>query len=506
MSQTSRQPQRPANLYWGDLHCHCSVGLFHYARGSLERAIDIAREHLDFFAFTGHSQWHDMPEMPGGAQRKWQEGFDHHTAHWPRTKELIRAADRPGQFAAFLGYEWHSGRCGDRNILFPDDDGELLITGELRELEDLARRRRAILVPHHIGYKTLLPGRGLNWEHFRPELSPLIEIVSEHGCAERDRGPWPYVAHSNGPRTTRNTYQQALAMGLHCGVAGGSDDHLGFPGAYGEGLMGVYAEELTRQAIFRSLWRRRTIAATGDRIAVELSVNDGFVGDVLPPATERHIAVAVKAWDEIDKVELIKNNRVIHRHFPARPGPLPGRRLLRIEYGWGPWTALGMPRTADWDVRLELTGRSRILAVQPCFQSGPFDERRRHRLQPGGRRSFHWVSYTARAGAYREVPTNAVVFELDARGDDAVRLSLAAPAEMHLEYPLAELEAASQVEFTGGFPSESLLVHRLVPAELYAAALELDDAPGGAGEDAYYVRVTQSNGHMAWCSPIWVQP
>ena len=50
-------------LFWGDLHNHNAVG---YAVGSLERSIDIAREHLDFFAFTGHASWHDMPLMPGG--------------------------------------------------------------------------------------------------------------------------------------------------------------------------------------------------------------------------------------------------------------------------------------------------------------------------------------------------------------------------------------------------------------------------------------------------------
>ncbi|MHC4558045.1 MAG: hypothetical protein ACYS80_12160, partial [Planctomycetota bacterium] len=44
------------NLYWGDVHNHNAVG---YARGSLERSYDIARSHLDFFCFTGHSQWHD---------------------------------------------------------------------------------------------------------------------------------------------------------------------------------------------------------------------------------------------------------------------------------------------------------------------------------------------------------------------------------------------------------------------------------------------------------------
>ena len=47
-------------LFSGDLHNHNAVG---YAKGSLELSYDIARNHLDFFCFTGHSQWHDMPTM-----------------------------------------------------------------------------------------------------------------------------------------------------------------------------------------------------------------------------------------------------------------------------------------------------------------------------------------------------------------------------------------------------------------------------------------------------------
>ena len=98
-----------------------------------------------------------------------------------------------------------------------------------------------------------------------------------------------------------------------------------------------------------------------------------------------------------------------------------------------------------------------------------------------------------------------MVLELEARGDDKVRLTFAAPRRLELEYPISDLEESSQVEFTTDeFPTESFLVHRLVPQELYLVQFELDDEPSGEGEDSYYVRVTESNGHMAWCSPIWI--
>jgi len=495
-------------LYWGDFHNHCSVGLFHHAKGSLARAIDIARTHLDFFAFTGHSHWHDMPEMPGDAHLKWAEGFAHHTKLWPETRRTIAAANSPGRFVAFLGYEWHSALYGDRCVIFPGDEGELCPTDDVAKLRDYAREAGAILYPHHIGYKTLLPGRGLNWELFDPELCPVIEIVSEHGCAERDRGGWPYISHSNGPRTTGNTYQHALELGLHCGVAGGSDDHLGFPGAYGEGVCGVFAEELSREAILKAVRQRRTLASTGDRIHIELRVNDGFIGDILPPSPRRHVDVTVKAWDEIDKIEVIKNGRILHREFPADAdgqAVLPGKALLRIEYGWGPWSHFGMPRTADWDVTMQLTGQTRIIDHQACLQTAPFDEKRRHRLNSTDDQSFRWLSYTSRTGAYHEIPTNAMVFELDARGEDHLKLDLAAPAKLAFDYGLDDLARSSQIEFTGDFPSESFLVHRLVPQQHYRTRFSLDDDAGGDREDHYYVRVTQANGHIGWCSPIWVR-
>ena len=138
------------------------------------------------------------------------------------------------------------------------------------------------------------------------------------------------------------------------------------------------------------------------------------------------------------------------------------------------------------------------------MQSAPYDEQRRHRPRADGGQAFDLTSYTSRVGAYHEVPTNAVVFEIDARGEDRLMMALTEPASQSFEYTFAELEDSSQIEFTGPFPSESFLLHRLVPVEHYEASFELDDDASGEGEDWYYVRVMQANGHMAWCSPVWV--
>lgn len=73
------------SILYGDIHNH-NHNAHGYGVGSIERSLDIARTHLDFFAFTGHSSWHDMPSMEGQRERHWVEG-------WPpgRRSSLPRA-------------------------------------------------------------------------------------------------------------------------------------------------------------------------------------------------------------------------------------------------------------------------------------------------------------------------------------------------------------------------------------------------------------------------------
>ncbi|MFO7947006.1 MAG: hypothetical protein R6V19_09330, partial [Armatimonadota bacterium] len=58
---------------------------------------------------------------------------------------------------------------------------------------------------------------------------------------------------------------------------------------------------------------------------------------------------------------------------------------------------------------------------------------------------------------------------------------------------------------TGAFTSESVLIHRLViPASYELDFTWTDEDSDPSSDDFYMIRVTQSNGHIAWSSPIWV--
>lgn len=487
------------NIYWGDIHNHNAIG---YAKGSLKRSFEIAREHLDFFAHAGHSQWPDMPIMPQNAHMHWVKGFKAMRRRWPDVKEMTRTWHDPGSFVTFLAWEFHSLTWGDYNILFPDDAGELRYFATLDGLKSYARESGALLVPHHPGYPRLW--RGQMWEHVDPELSPIAEIISEHGGSERDRGLHDYIRHSMGGRETASTWQHALDQGLRLGAVGSTDDHIGYPGAWGEGITAVVAPELTREAVFEALRSRRCYAVSGDRIAIDFTVNGEPMGSELAAAPMREISVSVSGWDEISMAELIRNGEPIARAFgKQKPAldPWPGRARCRVRYGWGPWATLAMPRTCDWELALELEG-AKIREAVPAWQAGPFDEKRRDIVLESDDNRCRWRSFTAREGAFAEDPTKRIYFDIEGPADARLKMQATKPSPVTIERTLGELAEASATEFVGEFTTENVQIDRLVLPASYEASLQIEDASDGA--DYYYVRVTQANGQMAWSSPIWV--
>ena len=489
-------------LFWGDLHNHNAVG---YATGSLERSIENARGHLDFFAFTGHASWHDMPKMPGDRHMKWVRGFEVHTEHWPKTRQLIREAGTD-DFVALLGYEWHSSRFGDYCLIFPDDQPELFLPDHVEKLLDFTEAKGALAIPHHVAYKR--GWRGANFDHFRPAASPIVEIFSEHGCSESTRAPYPYIRHSMSGRSAANTVERQLLEGLRFGFVASSDSHRAYPGAYGEGVVGVWARDLSAGALFEAMRARRCYAATGDRIVLDVTLNGQPMGSQLAPVADREIDVRVQAEDAISSVELVRNAQVIRRHFPSdhadRPLKLPGRAKCRIQYGWGPWAALELGRICQWDMIIRIDG-GRFLRAIPCFQSGPFDEALRDRLRIDSPARIHLQSYTSRVKCFGEDPTKAFICELEGGSETELSLELRKPAEQVVRARLADLVEENMVTFTGVFTSESYIVHRLVGPSEYSAKIRFHDRrPPEGGSDWYYVRACQQNGQMAWSSPIWV--
>ena len=492
----------PQNLYWGDIHNHNECGL---AKGSLERAIDLARGHLDFWAATGHAWWHDMPELPGTGRQMFFDGFDRHRKYWPKTRRLVEESTDE-EFVAILGYEWHSSGFGDYCMLFPQDNEELFLPDHADKLLDYAVSKNALAIPHHVGYKR--GWRGANFDYYRSVTSPVVEVMSEHGCTMSLTSPHDMIRHSMGGRSSHQVIERQLASGMRFGFVGSSDTHRGYPGAYGEGIVGLWAPELSREAIFNAIRQRRTYATSGERIAVEFAINGQPMGSELPDTADRQIDIRVEGQDAIQMIELVRTGQVVERHFPGDhsrgAATLPGRAKCRIRYGWGPWAQFEAGRVCMWDMTIRLEG-GQIRRAYPCFQVAPFVEELRDSLTVVDESTLHLVSPTTRVNSFEEDPTKSVVLDIEGGPDAEIVVQSTLPAEQTVRAMLGYLRNDNEITFTGGFGSESFIIEQLVGPDDFSATLRWHDRRQTGGEaDWYYVRVTQHNGHCAWSSPIWV--
>jgi len=492
------------HLLWGDLHNHNAIG---YAEGSLERSIEIARSHLDFFAFTAHACWHDIDTIPPDRRRRFLRGFEVVRQNWSTVRRMINEANEPGRFTTLVAYEWHSSRFGDYCLYYPGEDGELFYAPDLKSLQEHARKASALLIPHHLAYAKGM--RGVNWDLLDPTTTPVVEIYSEHGCSESDRGPYPMFRHSMGGRSTESTVLYGLAKGLRFGFIASTDDHLGFPGAYGEGLAGVWAAENTRKGIFEALKARRTYAVTGDRIALWFELNGQPMGSELGPAESRQIRFVVEAWDAIEVVELIRNGEVLERFYtPSAGSPVgePQRLRLRIQYGWGPWSGLHRSAIADWHLTVAVEN-GKIISAVPCWQSGPFDPRRRDAILEVLPQRCRVTSFTGRRDAFAEDPTKSLLLELEASPATTLHVATDKPEPIRVQTSIGNLVQRNVIAFAGPFGNESLLIHRALLPHEYRLEVEYEDRRSSPQQaDWYYIRVKQANGQMAWSSPIWVEP
>lgn len=494
------------DLYWGDLHTHCAIS---YGYGSLERAFKLGREHLDFCSVVGHATWHDMPtdrERYGFVIDYHNEGFARLARNWKTMQETVARYNEPGRFVTFLSYEWHSCAYGDHNIYYLDDDGQIVERDNLTELDDALKDRATMIHPHHIGYGKGY--RGINWETFDERRSPVVEILSGHGGSERDGGPYP-MYHTMGPRQHIGTVAYGLSLGKRFGFVGGTDHHGGYPGHYGEGRTAVYAPELTRGAIWQAIQNRRCYALTGDRIELDVRLNDARMGEEILVGGEREISVTVRGRDVLDRIEVVKNNKPLKRFFgpePQEPGKV-FKGVIRVEWGWG-----DKDESTRWDGEATLSG-GQIASVEPCFTGDPVlapaadgggvaeSDDPIHGIAGQDEHRVAWFSHTQ--GNLHPFLRNTCALVLEVEAPMSATLDFNVNGST-FGWSIADLTEGSRSEYLRGWLSEAVMVHRAVPDAVRSASVSFAD-PGVENEtDFYYVRVAQENNQWAWASPIWV--
>jgi hypothetical protein len=518
-------------IFWGDVHTNVHGKDMYFpplTRHRLKMTTDAAEEHLDFFAIAYYPfEWYSINGLiieSCGHRRRFDDD-------WKLVREAVRKANKPGKFVTFLGYEWHGDRrrYGDHNVYYLDD-GPLDFSKTIEELYANLRENGGIAIPHHTGYQ--VGERGKDWNFFDEELSPVAEIYSSHGSSEGTDAPRFLDSNSNmGPGTSGGTVQDGLNRGYKFGIIASGDNHRDFPGVWGNGLAAVFARELTKEAVWDAIKKRRVYGVTGDRIQLYFSINGHIMGEAFSSQEQANICVEAIGSDAIDRIQIIKNGKVLYTHSHSEKSFMPKENTIkvkiRLQCGWGPTSFYGFKnlKSKELDGAFEISN-GEIVSVEPCFTYfgqkikliSPKKSNFKFTIQP--RASLDPITTqhhrTNVQGAIFEIKANLESSIVIQTGTTTIEFSLKEALEKERMVAMMDEAKLTVQENFGLKPDEienpdifwhnawKIRVYKAVPFERYHAKVNYIDNETQKGENHYYVRVIQSNGQMAWSSPIWI--
>ena len=459
--------------YWGDLHAQSDATV---GTGTEEEYFAFARDvaALDFCSHQGND-------------------FQMRPSDWQRLNDVIRRFHSDHHFVAFPGWEWSGNTSvgGDRNVWYLEEDLPMFRSSHW-QVPDLpeddqspaetaadlfARARKSprgkVLLGSHVG------GRYADIRaFFDQDLGPLIELVSCWGIFE-----W--------------MLWDAFDKGYIVGVVCNSDGHKGRPGAEGpgagqfgiaNGLTCVLAEEQTRASIFRALQNRRCYGTTGARIDLDFRIDGQLMGSVMAAKASHKLEWCVAGTAPLETVEVFVGKKVLQTWRPAAFASLKNSRQVRVS--WRGSRIRGRGRRVNWDGRILVSG-AKIVAATAHFDT-PVD-----RITSQSASEVAFVSQTTG-------DTDWIDLILDDASHGTIKFdSKAGQCAVDLG-ELTDVSPSRSIDF-GGLDMQ-VKVERY-PQQLteHQAGSSLEIHPPAGATTPYFVKVTQSDGHLAWCSPIYLR-
>lgn len=488
------------NIFWGDIHNHNEIG---YGKGTLERSFDIAENSLDFYAFTPHTWWPDLPDNDKAVKQHHLDGFKKVEENWRIIKDMVRERYCAGEFVTLLAWEWHSLVWGDYCMYFPVDDDDFRYVSTLQELKNYAREHQAFIIPHHVAYSK--GWRGVDWNEFDDTYSPLVEIFSEHGNSLESSSHMGMYSHSMGGVDNCQTALYNLKKGHRFGFIACSDDHYGYPAGFGHGITAIISEKLDRKSIFDAIGLRHTYAATGDRIKVDFNLNEGMMGDFVRNADSARINFSVEGRGKLQSVEVYKNGELFAPYsmldFVDKP-IYKERHLIKIEWGWD---MIASKEITKWKIKLNCEN-GKLDDLISAFCGGSASVTEMNLIKKNDDESWDISSYTSRKNA---LPVNSITFFLTGEMNAKIHMDIEVEhdnSKFQQKISLTKADLLDHDVYKAAFEKFSapkIKVHSLIPSNEYAFSSELSDDTVKAN-DFYFLKVIQQNGQMAWTSPIWI--
>lgn len=453
-------------IYWGDLHGgQTEIGC---GAGSLDNNYAYAR-HVAALQYTS------------------QQANDHYItkAIWDHVRNITPQHNEEGKFLAFLGCEWspYTEDGGDRNVIYAQNEPKMRRSDrfftevnpdpepDLRQAPEFLDtfKKENVLLNLHVG------GRPTNLNYHAPEIEPCFEIHSTHATSE-----WFIF--------------DAIKRGYKVGITAGTDGVMGRPGACGSGrrvsrnvrngLTAVYAPALTQTDLLQAFSNRHCYGTTGARMLLDVSVNGHPQGSVTSTDQNPDIQIQVEGTAPIECIEILRGTTVISTHQIAQTDP----NRIRVLWGGAKEQGTAATQRLIWDGQLQITSGT-LSDITPIAQQCPLDT-----LHQKSGTHINWTSATA---------GNDMGFTctLDALPSATLNFT---------SQPCTFTCTQSQIQNAPLTVNAGLLnAHvQIGPAPTEdsskSAALSFTDTTPLSGEQAYWVRVTQTDRHRAWSSPVYI--
>ena len=466
-----QQGDRTFQVYWGDLHRHSHVS--RCTRGQEPGPAlnhEMGRDFFlyDFLALTDHA----------GQFTPFQ--------FWQQSKMLDLYA-APG-FCTLQGYEWANQDDGHQNVILRGRLDQVTSTSEraLRSPQGLwstLRRDGAITIPHHTAHAQM----SYHWHNFDPHFLRLVEVF------QASRGSYEFAGCYQAGRsaTAAGSFaHDGLNQGHRFGLIASSDH------GNGTSYAAVLAESLDRENLFEALRARRTYGSTTKGMLVDFRVNDRLMGEALRTTKAPSIDVRAQGMAELAEVVVYRNGEVL-RAFNRPDRIIPREQQFPVEMVPGP----------DWRADQDL-------AIRLSIDAGKFSPRiRMGRANPGPA----WFSLRRGQGALWKCPDRhlgnypAHARHVSLAANTTGQLTIEGP-EGTREVVLAEVldqdipligegEAGLSLRIHGGRDLTVDPTHGM-GQERFEASFVDDAAP--TGDSWYSLRVIQTDGEVAWSSPVFV--
>lgn len=288
--QIIEKNSKKEEIFWGEIHGHSEMS---DGIGKFEDLFIHAKEVgcLDFAASADHACYFTDNQ-------------------WEWMQDVINNFNKDGEFTTLVGYEW-AGKQGHRNIYTSENRLKLFRgmyepTSNLDVVYKEFEHNKNIVAGPHVKHT------GDFWKFHNESVERFFEIYSMWGNFEK-------------------LANELLSKGAIVGFTGGGDCHTGKvffspEDKYGQGktphgfaycilykcgITASFMKNLNRKNLIDSLRNRKTYATTGAKILVDFNVSGYKMGE-RGKADKIMVNSEIHGCDEIKKVEIIKNGRVIH--------------------------------------------------------------------------------------------------------------------------------------------------------------------------------------------------